>query len=416
MTKHVGTWTKIAALLIAMAWLPAIVATQAAQAQTFTVLHAFDGADGWGPTAVLLDSGGNLWGTAYSGGAYEDGTVWELSHGSWNFFLRYVFGTGQNDGFSPNGQMVQAPNGVLYGTTTRGGTCGGGTVFQLTPPATAARTAAHSHWTMTVIHDFCLDGGGAAPYGALTVDATGNLYGTTSEGGGGDCSGYGCGTVFKLTRSNNAWTYSVLYTFTGGADGASPLSGVVLDAAGNLYGTTEYGGESTLGVVYKLTPSGSESVLYTFTTSNQGGLPVAGVVLDRSGNLYGTTVNFCSEFTESPFTCGADVFELSPSGGGSWNYTVIHQFTGYFSQGYDLIMDDNGNLYGTVRNEGPDYDEVYKLTPSDGGWIYSVLHDFNGGDDGYSPDVMVRDASGNILGVCFNGGAAHYGAVWEITP
>ncbi len=421
MTIRTCNWTNPAVLAIAIACLSTIIVPQAAQAQTFTVLHTFDHNDGQSPVAATLDSTGDLWGTAYLGGPYDDGTVWELSQGSWNFSVRYVFGANQNDGVTPNGPIVQGPNGVLYGTAGAGGTCGAGTVFQLTPPVTASRTAANSHWTLKVIHNFCGGSDGTAP-GGLTVDGAGNLYGKT----GGGAAGWG--TVFKLTHSSDGWTYSLLYAFTGGADGAAPLGGVTLDAAGNLYGTTEYGGVGPgyfgFGVVYKLTPSGSESVLYTFPQSGPpGGHPVAGVVLDRSGNVYGTTVSLNSEnspvrsrsrsvFAPPGF---AVVFELSPSGDG-WNFTVIHPFDGYFAQGYDLNIDASGNLYGTVRNEGPDYDEAYELTPSDQGWIYTVLHDFTGGDDGYSPWGIVPDGSGNIFGVCFNGGSTGYGVVWEITP
>jgi len=424
---------------LAIIFVLGVVAAQAAQAQTFTVLHNFTGGqDGARPQAGLtMDRAGNLYGTAFEGGGGNCslggvvgcGTAFRLSYkGSGRIFTPlYSFQAG-NDGSYPQARVIIGPDGALYGTTLTGGTkgCysgyggyGCGTVFKLTPSPTACKTAL-CPWTENVLYRFTNSPDGRYPgYGDVVFDQVGNLYGTTTLGG--NPNG---GTVFQLTPSNGGWTKSVLYSFTGGLDGAQPYAGVIFNQAGNLYGTTYTGGEGnclqiTCGVVYKLTPSNggwTESVLYSFTGGSDGGNPYAGVIFDQASNLYGTT--WFGGLNCSGGSCGL-VYELTPSNGG-WTESVPHYFTG--SDGANpyagVIFDQAGNLYGATPFGGAyEAGAVFKLTPSSGGWTYTSLHDFTGGSDGWKPwGGVVLDQSGNIYGTTAGGGAYGYGVVWEITP
>jgi uncharacterized repeat protein (TIGR03803 family) len=420
MTQYVWSCTKTAALAISIACLLAIIATQAAQAQTFTILHTFASeAGGWTPTSLVRDSAGDLYGNAVYGG--EDcagdnqgcGLIFELSrHGSqWTYSTIYCFGPGTASGYLPMGQLLRGPSGLLYGTTELGGACGGGTVFQLSPPVTAASATANGEWKLTTLHDFgCQFDDGVHPYGGVIADPAGNLYGTTSAGVGYGCQGYGCGTVYKLTRSDGIWTSSIVYTFPGPEGGWYPLSNLTLDANGNLYGTTEVGGKAW-GVVFKVTPDGKETVLHAFDIGD-GGYPNTAVTFDASGNLYGCTS--VSPYDGDPG--GAGVFELSPADNG-WTYTAIYKFTSYYPQcNANLLIDAAGNLYGTSDNTGIySYGNTFKLAPENGPWLYTSYHDFNYFTDGEDPLGIVRDDNtGNIYGVTFGG---NNGAIaYELTP
>ena len=393
-----------------------MVLTQSAQAQTFTVLHSFTGGgDGARPVGTLtIDGGGTLYGTTTWGGLgncsppYECGTVFKLSRRNSNWILQtlYTFdpGTGE-DGYGPAGQLARDSSGILYGTTDAGGKKGWGSVFELKPSPTRP-VSVIAPWTEIRIHDFAYSDG-AVPYnGDLLLDSAGNLYGTTFHGGR-----YGAGTVYKMTPSNGGWTHTVLYSFTGGNDGANPVAGVALDAAGNLYGTTYDGGYYGEGVVYQVTPSGTETVLYNFTGGNDGSLPYTGVIFDQSGNLFGATA-----FGGSGG--GGVVFELSPGSGG-WSYSQVYPLPGSGWGVYErLVMDGRGNLYGTIfKGSYSGYGSVFKLTPSNGAWTYTSLHAFTGGDDGANPyGGVVLDANGNLYGTTEVGNAFGYGVVFEITP
>jgi uncharacterized repeat protein (TIGR03803 family) len=242
--------------------------------------------------------------------------------------------------------------------------------------------------------------------GDLIFDQAGNIYGTTTFGG----KGYG--VVYELTPSG---TESVLYAFSG-SDGYYPDAGVIFDNAGNLYGTTEDGGLNMLGTVFELTYSigfgWAESFLYSFQNGNDGNQPSAGLIFDPSGNLYGTTSNGGSGG-------GGTVFELTPSGGG-WTYSLLYSFTGGNQCGPEgtLVMDGAGNLYGTTQCDGAhNKGSVFKLTPSANGWTYTSLHDFTGGSDGGYPLCnVVFDANGSLYGTTYGGGTQGVGVVWEIMP
>ena len=413
-------------LALAIAFVLTVGATQSAQAQTYQVIHNFTGGiDGQEPNyGITIDSAGVLYGTTFEGDT-GTGTAYKLGHKStgWGLTPLYVFDV-TSQGVIPYATLVMGPNGKLYGTTGFGGigTCvsygqtGCGTVFSLQIPITFCRSA-YCPWTETPLYKFSGHSDGSNPFGgALVFDSAGNLYGTTYAGGGGNCTG-GCGVVFKLTPSGGSWSESVLYTFTGGADGASPWAGVTLDSAGNLYGTTSAGGSSSNGTVYELSPSGggwTEKTLHSFQRLPDGGSPYAGLIFDRSGNLYGAT-----QYGGSGG--GGTVYELSPSGG-SWTYTVLYDLVGSgggHAKGpvANLVMDGAGNLYGAAAGDGAyRYGVVFKLTHSGGSWTYTSLHDFTGGSDGDLPrSNLVFDASGNLYGTAY-GGTLGNGVVFQIVP
>jgi uncharacterized repeat protein (TIGR03803 family) len=425
----VGRLAGVAALVLTIAFLFTML-TQPAQAQSFSVIHTFlGGVDGNEPAyGMAIDGAGNLLGSTFEGDE-GTGTIFRVRHLSsgWQLLTIYVFiGGPDSPGAVPYAGVVVGPNGSLYGTTafggvgpctTWGGTTGCGTVFNLRPPLSVCITAL-CYWTETPLAQFNGSSGGAVPTGAQPIfDRAGNLYGTTFSGGGGSCSA-GCGVVYELVPSGSGWTEQVLYSFTGaGGDGASPWAGLVFDQAGNLYGTTEFGGAYGYGTIYELSPSGSgwtEKVLYSFQNQADGGNPYAGLIFDRAGNLYGAT-------TSGGTGNGGTVFELTPSGS-SWNYQTLSAFVrrpGELAGGptASLIMDAAGNLYGATAGDGAyGLGSVFKVTPSGGGWTTTTLYDFTGASDGELPrSNLVMDTSGDLYGTA-TGGADGYGVLFEITP
>lgn len=264
-----------------------------------TVLFYFrDASGGANPGGLIRDSAGNLYGDA-SGGLCkgECGLVFELS-ATGSYAVLYYF-KGAPDGEGPAGGLARGPAGTLYGTTEEGG-LGYGTVFKV-----------NQNQKETVLYQFTGGADGAIPFTGVTRDSAGNLYGTTEAGGVPGCSGFGCGTVFKLDPTGKE---TVLYAFTGGTDGGPPLAGVVRDAAGNLYGTTSTGGDSTqcavgCGVVFKLDTNGTETVLHAFTGGADGANPATPLLLDSSGTLYGTALQGGTGCDNSG--CGV-VFKITP--------------------------------------------------------------------------------------------------------
>jgi len=406
-----------------------VVLTQAVQAQTYTVLHDFTGgADGAYPYAgVTLDKAGNLYGTAFFGGDLACdapngcGTVYKLTHkgSGWTFNTLYSF-AGGSDGANPTARVIFGPDGTLYGTTSSGGSKGVGTVFNLRPSPKVCKTAL-CPWTETVLYSFKGGTDGASPWGEVVFDQTGNIYGTTENGGDTNPISHckGCGVVFELTPSNGDWIEGVIYAFSG-SDGKMPLSGVVFDDAGNLYGTTFEGGLYGYGTDYELTPSGSgwtESFLYSFTGGADGNNPYGGLIFDPPANLYGDTAG---GFPSGP----ASVFKLTRSGG-TWTFSLVYSFTEGGDSGGPrgaLVTDGAGNLYGTTEIDpgnggGTFLGSVFELTPSgDGTWTYTSLHGFTGPDGEYPYSNVVIDANGNLYGTTSSGGLYGYGVVWQITP
>ncbi len=395
---------------------------QSAQAQTFTVLHAFTGGlDGSSPCAGLsMDQRGNLYGTTSAGGKGY-GAVFELSHrgSGWVFDPIYGFAGGAG-GEGPTARVIIGSDGTLYGTTYAGGVsgCSGGygcgTVFNIRPSPTVCKTTLCS-WVETVLYSFNGGSDGANPLlGDLIFDATGNLYGTTENGGGVGCSGNGCGTAFELSPVGRGWTEKVLYSFTGtGSDGANPFAGLTFDRGDvHLYGTTKFGGIASNGTVFQLSPDGSgwtETVVYSFQGPNDGYAPIGGVIFDPSGLLTGTT-------SSGGLNAGGIAFQLNSI----YAENVLYNFVGPAGGGSygNLTADAAGNLYGTLYDDGAyGNGSVFKLSPSVNGWTFTDLHDFTGGADGLCPyGNVLSDAQGNLYGTAAAGGQYGYGVVWEITP
>ena len=401
-----------------------------AAAQTFTIIHTFTGPEGANPAAGLtMDNAGNLYGTTEFGGGYSCveggcGSVFKLSNhgGSWVLSKLYAF-QGSSDGAGPQAKVVFGRDGALYGTTSDSGQ---GTAFRLQPPTSFCHSVS-CPWTKTTLFTFNFydEATGFVPTGDLTFDADGNIYGTTFYGGDTQYCNLGCGLVYQLARSGGDWTENVLYNFTGTTDGATPRSGVDFDQSGNLIGTAfNDGNRANAGTVFELTPSNGgwlESTVYGFHDSGDGGYPDGGLILDASGNVYGTTSSGGSGG-------GGTVFELVSSGG-DWNFNLLYSLSGapnYFGPFGKLVKDAAGNLYGTTLNGGPNHwGTVFKLTPSNGGWLFTDLHDFTNGYGGsYPEDGLVVDSNGNIYGTAQAGGIAGNGCgiglacglVWEITP
>ena len=388
-------------------------------AQTYQVLHAFSGElDGSEPWAgVTIDAAGNLYGTTLYAGSDNRGTVFKLKHSGsgWVFSPLYSF-RGTDDGQFPEAPLTIAPDGTVYGTTTIGGASGYGTVFELRPPANPCRSVL-CFWTETQLHSFSGSADGGVPeYGALVLDQAGNLYGTTTAGGANNG-----GVVYEFQKSDGSWTESVIYNLSAETTGIAPYSGLIFDSAGNLYGVTTEGGGGQ-GAVYQLTPSGSGwavNTLFAFPVNGKFGLnPYGTLIFDPSGNLYGTT----------PFGGSGGngtVYELTPAGG-NWTANVLYNFSGYGNLTYvGVTRDAAGNLYGTTRFGGAyQHGTVFKLSPSGGEWTYTELYDFPGEDNGSDPfGAVTLDANGNLYGTAMSGGSnVGYcypdgcGVIWEITP
>jgi uncharacterized repeat protein (TIGR03803 family) len=420
-------------------------------AQTFTVIHNFTGgADGAAPRAGLtIDARGSLYGTTSSGGSARNGecqndqcgVVFQAAQrgSGWVLTPLYEF-LGPGDGALPIARPVFGPNGLLYGTTNAGGEnfCEGpgcGTAYGLRPGAHACTTAV-CYWQEALLYSFggilAICEGGETPSnqparlgqhapqpvlgscpgsGHLSFDQAGNIYGTIP------CC---YGSVYQLTPSGNA---TPLYYFSGGNDGNGPVSGVIFDHAGNLYGTTASGGADDCGTVYELSPNGSgwtEKVLYSFQCGSDGQEPIGGLIFDAAGDLYGTT-------STGGQNGGGTVFELTPSGS-NWIFNLLYSLScsgdcSMAGPSGSLAMDSSGSLYGTAPFDGAfNYGSVFRLTPSDGQWTYTSLHDFTFGDDGANPYGNVAfDAAGNLYGTAEYGGANRClgngcGVVWKITP
>ena len=296
--------------------------------------------------------------------------------------------SGNPDGSTPYGGLARDSSGNLYGTTVQGGTSNLGTVFEAT-----------STGTTTVLHNFTGSPDGSTPYGALAIDSSGNLYGTTIQGGTSNL-----GVVFKVTSSG---TETVLHSFTGKPDGSTPYGGLILDSSGNLYGTTVAGGSSNTGTVFKTTSTGTTTVLHSFTGNPDGSLPYGSLVIDSPGNLYGTTKQGGSSNLGT-------VFKTTSTG----TTTVLHSFAGNpdgSTPYYDgLVRDSSGNLYGTTTlGGGSNLGTVFKTTSTG---TTTVLHSFAGNPDGSTPyGGLVVDSSGNLYGTTVNGGSSNTGTIFKTT-
>jgi uncharacterized repeat protein (TIGR03803 family) len=374
-----------------------LAAVLSAHGQTESVLWSFTNTpDGANPryVAPVLDAKLNLYGTTNYGGVNGFGTVFELTSSGTEKIL-HSFNADGTDGFYPQAGLVLDAKGNLYGTTVEGGVfVTDGAVFKLTPTKKG--------WTEKILHSFGAVGDGIQPYSVVTLDTAGNLYGTTFYGGT-----YNGGTVFEVTSSG---TEKVLWSFGNGTDGSNPIAGVIRDTKGTLYGTTEYGGTEGHGAVFELTSSGTEKLLWSFENGTDGANPVGGVVLGKMATLYGTT-------SSGGMYGSGTVFKVTLSG----SEMVIHSFANNDMDGVTpyagLVMDKLGNLYGTTvagGGTGGVSGIVFEMTPSG---AETILHNFGATGDGAFPwGGLVFDKSGNLYGTTLDGGANGFGTVFKVTP
>jgi uncharacterized repeat protein (TIGR03803 family) len=367
-----------------------------AQAQTETILYNFScHTDGCPPQGVVVDENDNLYGTTFDGGSFDRGAVFELTS-SGAFTTLYSF-TGGTDGSFPYAGVVLDSKGNLYGTTSQGGVAGYGTIFKVTLSGTE-----------TVLHSFSCGSEPCYPQRGVVLGPNGSLFGTAYPGGT-----FSFGSVFELTASG---TFTTLYSFRGGTDGNVPNQGIVLDKSGNVYGTTDVGGTAGFGTVFKVSPSGTETVLHSFAPNGKDGFyPAGGVTLDSKDDIYGTTAS------GGAIGVGT-VFKVTPSG----TETLLHSLTGGkdgINPEANLVFDKNGNLYGTTAYGGSfDLGMVFELTPSG---VETTLHSFaDNGTDGYFSFQagLTIDKSGNLYGTTQNGGTSNpacthgCGVVFKIVP
>lgn len=393
--------TKLTLAALALAGAAALPA-----AASETILHRFRApADGATPQAPLVaDPAGVLYGATWGGGTNDLGSVYSVqldADGSIRETVLYSF-AGGTDGARAQSALILDAAGNLYGTTSSGGANGDGVVYELIKPATPDGV-----WQEKILHTFGNDDG-VAPHGALVFGRDGALYGTAFFGGTGDS-----GTVFRLVpQADGSWTGETLYSFTGGADGWAPLCTLVFDRAGNLYGTALGGGSVGQGVVFELSPGPAgapwrQTVLYNFDGPGDGGQPQTGVVFDRAGNLYGTTV-------VGGTGNSGNVFKLTPpaQAGQAWTETILHPFAFNVegTPGLSLpLLEAGGKLLGTSAGGTQHLGEIWELAPpADGGsdWTLTDLYDFSGGADGSGPGGgVVKLKGGRYAGVTEEGGS-----------
>jgi uncharacterized repeat protein (TIGR03803 family) len=352
---------------------------------SLSTLASFVAAHGTAPWAgVITDSLGNVYGTAVNGGAGGFGTVFELAHGSSTLTTVASFNNANGD--NPYGALVMDSSGNLYGTTYTGGSSSDGTVFEV----------AAGSGTITALASFS-GRNGANPYSGLVLDGSGNLYGTTSAGGASND-----GTVFEVAAGSG--TITTLASFNG-TNGATPHGPLIMDSSGNLYGTSYAGGSSSDGTVFELAHgSGTITTLASFNGTN-GANPYAGLVLDGSGNLYGTT-------SAGGSSSDGTVFEVAA---GSGTITTLASFNG--TNGTTpygaLVMDSSGDLFGTTSAGGASNDgTVFEL--AHGSSTITTLASFSGANGANPHSSLWKDSSGDLFGTTVGGGTAGSGTLFEL--
>lgn len=359
----------------------AVTSVSIACVSNFTLLYSFaGGSDAADPYHTLIqDSDGNFYGTTLTGGVKNAGTVFKITpSGTETVFYSFTS--------TPYAGLTEGSDNNIYGTTAGGGTSGRGTAFRITPSGTE-----------TVLFSFLA--GSSDPYTGLIQGSDGNFYGTTGAGGTNDD-----GTVFQITPSG---TETVLHTFAKtGTDGQTPYAGLIQGSDGDFYGTTYFGGSNGFGTVFKVTPAGTETVLYSFGAGSDGQHPYAGVIQGSDGNFYGTTYQ--------GGTSGlGTVYKITPSG----TETVLHSFAGGNSDGASpeagVNQGSDGNLYGnTFQGGAARLGTIFKLTPSG---AETILHVFAGSSDGANPSAnLVQGTDGNLYGSTGAGGASGYGTFFKV--
>ncbi len=392
---------------------PVLFLSRPAAAQAFTELYAFNNSgslsDGGSPEAgVTRDAAGSLYGTTFFGGTGTGcdiyfagcGTVFKLDTSGTETVL-HSFG-GAYDGWNPTARLILDAAGNLYGTTGYGGAHGHGTVFEVDKAGKE-----------TIIHSFAGGTDGDRPNAGLVQDAAGNFYGTTQYGGRG-CDGHGCGTVFRISPNGRE---TVLYRFADFPDGGSPLGGVALDSSGNIYGTTWLGGTYSFGTVFKIDMCGGEKVLHSFAGGSDGANPLDAPVLDKAGNMYGTTAAGGASGS-TPLGLGT-LFKVDTDG----RESILYTFTGG-SDGANpyahLLVDASGNLYGTASSGGCcGQGAVFKFSNG----LLIPLYGFstpnsNGenADGQYPMGGLITDSAGNFYGTTVQAGTNGWGTVFEVQP
>ena len=331
--------------------------------------NVLDDSDGGGyqpQSSLISDAADNLYGTkrcTYTYNGCGTGSVFELTPGDggrWTLKVLIDFDGGR-DGAQPYASLIWDAAGNLYGTNVAGGAYDNGTVFELTPTAGGS-------WTVKTLHSFGHRTDGAGPFASLIWDAAGNLYGTTVGGSSHRSCGWGdgCGTVFELSpNGDGTWTEAVLHNFGSGMDGQSPQASLIRDAAGNLYGTTSQGGVYGYGTVFEMMPNGNgrwtEKVLHNFGSGKDGRSPTASLIWDAAGNLYGTA------YAGGVYGLGT-VFEMMPREGGGWTEHTLHHFGLYSTDGQNptanLVFDAAGHLFGTTTAGGVyGFGTVFEVIP-----------------------------------------------------
>ena len=388
----------------------------------YKVVYDFAGAN---PGDLIFDQAGNLFGDTTGANGMGNGTLFELTPaggGIWNLTTLYTF-TGGVDGASPKDLITDAAGNFCATSFRPVGDLRNGLdeVLKLS-------LGPKGSWQAAVLLSVNSKGG-FFPWAGVILDAAGNLYGTTSLGGKD-----GFGTVYKASSTPSGWKTTILYNFRGGPDGGIPKAGLLFDAAGNLYGTTELGGNRTncsqgCGTVFELSPvknTWKQRTLYSFSGGSDGAVPLAGLIFDATGNLYGTTSIGGDAACVTPLGIGCGtMFELSP-GVGAWKLTPLYGFAGG-SDGSNpvagLVFDGAGNLYGTTEFGGTFSSGVaFKLTPSPSGWNESVLHEFGYvyADGTYPTAGLTFDLAGNLYGTTLLGGVSngigYEGIVFELSP
>ena len=364
------------------------------QARSYKVLYSFtnDLAAGEDPSSSLVrDPQGDLFGIAL-GGSFGRGIVFELSNTGQESVL-YNFKGSDGDGDVPDSMSFRDSAGNLFGTTFQGGAYSFGTIFKLD-------TQGHE----TIVYNFCPKTpctNGAYP-GGVVRGQNGSLYGTTYAGGDYSCDLTGCGTVFRINRKG---VQTFVHAF-GGLDGQDPNAGLVLDEAGNVYGTTQYGGASGRGAVFKVTAAGQESVEYSFDGGADGAYPNGGLVRDAEGNLYGTA------YQGGTYNYGT-IFKITAFG----QFTVLYNFPGGVTGANpyaDLNLDQQGNILGVTSTGGAhNFGTIFKL---DTNGNETVLHNFGKEGDGVHPSGLIIDANGNLYGTTYQGGKYNFGSVFKVVP
>jgi uncharacterized repeat protein (TIGR03803 family) len=382
-----------------------LVVTPAAQAQTGHVLHDFTGDnDGSTPMGlVAVDHAGNVYGSTPYGGISSGsceaiggcGMVFRATNRNGAFTYAPLYFFHGSDGAQPFAGVTIGPDGAVYGTTLSGGTGGDGTVFRLTPPPTFCRMVLCS-WDETVIYN----PSGSDPgllFAGVVFDNAGNIYGASFSGGT-----FGMGAVYKLSPAGGGnYTETTLYSFTGGDDGGNSMTNVAIDAAGDLYGATTFGGADGRGTVFKLVHAASGytfELLHTFTGGQDGGMPEGSVVLDSAGNLYGATGDL------------GGLFQITPAG----TFSVIDTMAGSLQS--PINIDAAGNIYGITYGGGQyGNGSAFKDTYSDGTWTHNVVFSFEGQFGGLPLSDVGLDSSGNMYVTASFGGESQ-GTLVQVVP